>query len=257
MKSSAGKLLSFKKLDGIYISQKLAHNLKVKTGETLNFKILTANNNFKNLKAKVKGIYLSYTSQGLYTTFEYLNKNKSLKFPVQSLFIKTNNLTTVKKKLLANPQINNVIIKNKQISNYQKASKSVDSILAMIVLMSILLLFAVIYNISSINIFERQRDIAIEKALGLSNFAINKLILIENDILVGFSIIIGSILSPLVYKLLGNAIASNEMSFPAKINFMSIPISIVLILISLILTSLSLIRKVKRIDKLAVLKSKK
>lgn len=245
--------LKFNNLNGVYISKKLANHLNVKTGKLLNIKIFL-NNEYTNLHTPVKGIYNSYTSQGLYTTYEYL-RDKNISVPIQTEFIKTKHLLSEKKKLANNPMIKNVLLKRKQAQNYKKASESVNSILLMIVIIAALLLFAVVYNISSINISERKRDIATEKVLGLQSSSINKLFLEENTILIVLSTILGVVISPFMYNTLGNAIASDDMSFPSQFNIISIPISIILIILFLLLTSIFLVNKIKKIDKLSALNS--
>ncbi|WP_317695830.1 ABC transporter permease [Xylocopilactobacillus apis] len=249
--SARNKALPFTSLPGVYVSKKLAQKLRLTKGSSVNLKLFL-NNEYKQLKTVVQGIYPSYTSQGFYTTYEYLN-TKNLTVPIQSQLIKARNINAETKKLNDNPLVKDVISKNKQAENYRNASASVNSILLMIVIIAAMLLFAVIYNISSINISERKRDIATEKVLGLSSFDIDKLIFGENAILVVLSTIIGSIISPLMYNILGNAIASDEVSFPANLEITSFPISIILIFIFLLLTSSFLSRKIKTIDPLSAL----
>lgn len=243
--------LSFDRLHGTYISEKMAKKFSFKKGDSIKLKLFI-DNNYHDFKTVLKGVYTSYTGQGFYTTFSYLN-TKNLAIPVQTQYIKTRNISKEKKKLTENSAIKNVLLKDKQAKNYQDASKSVNSILLIIVIIAALLLFAIIYNISSINISERKRDIATEKVLGLSSAEINKLLLGENAILVVVSTIIGIIVSPLIYNLLGNAIASDEMSFPTNLNLVSIPISIGLIVLFLGLTSIFLVVKIQKIDKLSAL----
>ena len=128
----------------------------------------------------------------------------------------------------------------------------------MVVLMivaSALLLFTIIYNISSINIFERTRDIATEKVLGLKDSEINTLVLKENIILVTFSTLVGSLLSFKFYILLCTSLAPEDMAFPEKLNWLSFPISFVLLSVFLFLTNLFLKPKIKKIDMLGSLKS--
>ncbi|BDR59796.1 ABC transporter permease [Lactobacillus xylocopicola] len=251
LSSTSNEKLSFAHLQGTYISAKLAQRLALKKGSTVKLKVFH-DNEYDNFKTVIKGIYTSYMSQGFYTTDDYL-KSKGLNIPVQTKFIKAKNIKGEKQRLDKNPLVKNVLLKSKQAQGYQKASTAVNSILIMIVLIAALLLFAVIYNLSTINIAERKRDIATEKVLGLSSGNINRLILGENTILVTAATVIGIIISPWMYNLLGNSIASDDMSFPTQLNLNSIPISIGLIILFLLLTSLFLIQKIKKINQLEAL----
>ena len=58
-------------------------------------------------------------------------------------------------------------------------------------MLAAILLIAVLYNIATINIFERQRELATLKVLGFNNNEIKKLIFNENYIIVIFGMIIG------------------------------------------------------------------
>lgn len=102
---------------------------------------------------------------------------------------------------------------------------------------------------------ERTRDIATEKVLGLKDSEINALVLKENLILVIFSTVIGSLLSFKFYVLLCTNLAPEDMAFPEKLNWLSFPISFLLILIFVYITNLFLKPKIKKINMLEALKS--
>lgn len=249
--TGAKEKLKFNHLHGVYLSAKLAQKLRQKKGDKVHIRVLS-NNQYKDIEVLIKGIYISYLSQGMYTTYEYL-KSKKITIPVQTKFIKATKVKAEEKQLKSNPLLKNILLKTKQKRSYQNASNSINTILVMIVIFAALLLFAVIYNISTISIAERKRDIANEKVLGLNNVDINMLFLKENAIMVTLATTWGIALSPSMYKLLANSIASDDMSFPSQFNMMSVPISVTLIVLFLLLTSFFLTRRINRIDQLEAL----
>jgi putative ABC transport system permease protein len=252
--NTSNNKINFNKSSGVYLSKKLANELHVKKNDTIKLIVNIPGAEKEILSAKVADLYTSYTSQGVYTTFEYLKK-QGINYPVQSLLIQTDSVTEVESDLKNNEEIANVTIKENQKSDYIDASQSIDKMVLLMILASALLLFTVVYNIGSINIFERSRDIATEKVLGLLNSEINKLVLKENLILVLFSSIIGTVLSFSTYQLLCTSLAPEDMSFPNNLNIMSIPISIVMIFFFMFLTNLFLKNKISKISMLDSLKS--
>ncbi|MDO4666795.1 MAG: hypothetical protein Q4A90_03045 [Streptococcus sp.] len=254
LQNEKGKDIQFKNLDGIFISKKLMQELHLKNGQNIKLTLTNLDGRTQILSVKIIESYISYTSQGIYTTYSYLHK-KGVEVPVSTLLIHSNNITNSQKNLSTNKEFTSYTIKNKQKIDYTNASKSINEIIVMMTTASALLLFTIIYNISSINIFERKRDIAIEKVLGLKDSEINSLIFKENFILVLFSSLIGIVLSPSFYSLICNSLSPENMAFPEKLNLFSIPMSICLIFIFLYLTHLFLKPKIKKVDMLESLKS--
>ena len=248
------QLIDIEKANGIYISSKLMSELKLEKGDTIQLSILNNSGKNSDITVTIIGSYLSYTSQGIYTSFTYLSE-KGLNIPVSSLLIKTDNIDKASKSLSSNGLFSSYTIKNNQRIDYTTASKSIDDMVVLMIIASALLLFTIIYNISSINIFERTRDIATEKVLGLKDSEINTLVLKENIILVTFSTLVGSLLSFKFYILLCTSLAPEDMAFPEKLNWLSFPISFVLLSVFLFLTNLFLKPKIKKIDMLGSLKS--
>lgn len=251
---SQNKEINIDQTDGVYISSKLMSELELSKGDKIKLSIVDTNGKNKVIKVRVSGSYVSYTSQGIYTTFDYLSK-QGIDLPISSILIKANNINKAAQSISNNSLFSNHTIKDNQKSDYNTASKSIDDMIILMIIASALLLFTIIYNISSINIFERTRDIATEKVLGLKNSEINSLILKENLILVFFSTIIGGALSFNFYILLCNSLAPEDMAFPDSLNWFSFPISFLLLFIFLYITNLFLKPKIKRIDMLESLKS--
>ncbi len=248
------KQIDISNSNGIYISNKLAKELNLKKGDSINLAITLPNKNKTIINAKITGTYESYTSQGIYTTFEYLS-NKGVDLPVTNLLIQSSNLIKTKKSLSNDSDVSMFTIKNNQKSDYNDASESINEMVLLMIISSALLLFTVVYNIGTINIFERNRDIATEKVLGLKNSEINSLVLKENLVLILFSAIVGTLLSFDSYSLLCNGLAPEDMAFPEHLNLLSIPLALILTLIFLFFTNIFLKQKIKKIDMLDSLKS--
>ncbi|MFB1050819.1 ABC transporter permease [Paraliobacillus sp. JSM ZJ581] len=239
---------------GIYVSEKFAEDHGIEKGDMLELVLNSPVIENKSIDVEVIDKYVSYTTQGFYGTFELL-KNHDVDYPIMSIQLTANSdEDTLKETLEDDSQISHVTIKETQKNEYLNASSSMDSLVLIMIGASIILVFTVIYNISSINIFEKRRDIATKKVLGLTLKEIKRVIFVENVFLVLFSSLFGILISYPMYVILCEFIASDEMSFPHSLNLMSIPIALLLTLVSTFITNAFLKRKIKKIDMVESLK---
>lgn len=243
------------KSTGIYVSEKYAKQHGISIGDKLKIIINSPSELSKSFEAVVLDIYKSYTSQGFYTTFEFL-KNVNINYPIYSTLVTSKgNPVDLRKELSSDSMFSHVTLKTDQMNNYMDASSSINVIILIIIISSAMLVFTVIYNVSSINIYERRRDIATEKVLGLSIKKINQLIFVENLFLISFSCVLGILFSHWFYVFLCNSITPDEMAFPNALSIKSIPYAVILVFIFTILTNNFLKRKIKSIDMVESLKS--
>jgi putative ABC transport system permease protein len=122
------------------------------------------------------------------------------------------------------------------------------------VVMSAALALAVIFNISSINIFERRRDIATLKVLGYRKNEIYSLVDIENLIITAFGCVLGILFGAVIYKYLLVIVVSADMFLPYKISFSMVALSVVLTFGFTLITNFMLRGKTRSIDMVESLK---
>jgi len=119
-----------------------------------------------------------------------------------------------------------------------------------------ILLIAVLYNIATINIFERQRELATLKVLGFNNNEVKKLIFNENYIIVIFGMIIGLPVGKWLGASLMASSSTDAYTIPYVVEFKTYIISIILTLVFTAITNLTLMKKIKALDMIEVLKNK-
>lgn len=245
------------KSNGVYVSEKFAEDHNLNLGDEINLKMNSPLIDEDSVRAEIIDVYTSYTSQGFYVTYEFL-ENVDIDFPITNVLMKVangKNIKDIRDQVMKKDSVSNVAMIDEQKSEYQNASQSINVIIIIMLIASALLTFTVIFNISSINIEERSRDIATLKVLGFSSRDINNLIFLENYILTTISAIVGTLLSFKVYSFLSTEIVSGEMALPATMNYWSIVLSIIFIYVFTFLTNLSLKRKIRKIDMIESLKS--
>jgi len=125
----------------------------------------------------------------------------------------------------------------------------------MFITCAVILSFGAIYTISSINIYERSRELATLKVLGYQKNKINRLIFFENIILTTFAVIVALPISGYVYTIIVKALSSTHQQIPDKLNIFIMLVSIILAFLLTILSNLLLRRKVTKINMIESLKS--
>lgn len=243
--------------DGIVVPYKLAKEYHITVGDTLSVKLDSDLYNTKVIKAKVAAIDVLYLSQDLYASYEYLG-NIGFTPYVNGYYIDVKNKTLLNASNKYLSSVANVksVVKNSSFMNDIKQTMGMMNTMVLIMIfMSAALSLAVIFNISSINIFERRRDIATLKVLGYHKKEINSLVHVENFIITVLGAIFGLVFGAVIYKLVLNAVVSEDMFFPYNISLSMIIISVVLAFVFTAFANLMLKGKIRRIDMVESLKS--
>ncbi|MGV2643824.1 FtsX-like permease family protein, partial [Clostridium perfringens] len=117
-----------------------------------------------------------------------------------------------------------------------------------------ILSFGAIYTISSINIYERNRELATLKVLGYPKRKINRLIFSENMLLTAFAIIVALPISGYVYSIIIKALSSTHQQIPDQLTLAILLAAGVLAFFLTLLSNLMLRKKVTRIHMIESLK---
>ena len=120
---------------------------------------------------------------------------------------------------------------------------------------SAILTLAVIFNITSINLFERRRNIATLRVLGSFLNDVNRLILTENLIVTAFGSILGILIGFAMQYGVIHAVGTKDMDLPFKFVWTSIPIAVVCVFLFTFIANFLLKKRVKSIDMVESLKS--
>jgi len=119
---------------------------------------------------------------------------------------------------------------------------------------AVFLSFGAIYTISSINIFERNRELATLKVLGYYKNRINRLIFFENIFITTFAVLVAFPLCGYVYELVVKALSSTHQQIPDQLNIGIVLLAALVAYLLTIMANLLLTRRVSRIDMIESLK---
>ena len=256
VEDKSGKAISLP-TSGILMSEKLANTLGVKANDSVTIKFFYPGKEKKEVA--VKGIVVQYLGLSTYTSMDNLNSVLGEGMVANSAVLKLDNgafENEVKSKLRDMAAVNSVESKTDSLNALLKNMGATKSSIGVLIILAAVLLIAVVYNIATINIFERQRELATLKVLGFKDNEIKKLIFNENYIITLFGIVIGLPLGRWLGNYMMLASSTDSYSFPYVVEIKTYIITIVLTLSFTVLTNLSLMKKIKSIDMIEVLKNK-
>ncbi len=132
------------------------------------------------------------------------------------------NRKTLAQQMISSNLVVNANFRDDMLSQAEGTNKSLDSVVVLVVCVASLLMVIVLYNLTSINISERKREIATLKVLGFSDGETNEYIYREAMILSMISIGIGLGLGVGMHRFMMDTInASTPILFFTKINWPS------------------------------------
>ncbi len=166
-----------------------------------------------------------------------------------------NNADKVKNVLKDYKSVSSVVTKTDSLKNLEENMELMTASLSVMVILAGILSIAVIYNVATISIFERQRELASLKVLGLREKELEKIIFYENYLLAVIAAFMGLPLGYGIGQLMSLSFESDNYSFRF---IMSLPSYIYAVILSLVFAWISnqwLKKKIKKLDMIAVLKS--
>ena len=247
------KLISLSN-DGVVVTSKLAKMYNIKINDIITIEM--ADNSVHNLK--VTNISENYIGNYIYMTKE-LYQNIIGMYKLNIAYLKLDNVESeelVIKNLLDNNTniLNYLSIKN-SISMVQNMFISLNKVVLIVVIFSLLLAIVVLYSLAYIIISERQREIATLKVLGFDNEEVDMYLLKEQVIIVVIGIVLGLIIGILYSLALVNTLEINMIQFNKDLLFRNYMICICLMLVFLGIVGQLIHVRLRRIKMIESLKS--
>ncbi|KOY14491.1 ABC transporter permease [Paenibacillus xylanivorans] len=242
---------------GVLIPKSYANQYKVTIGDTIQIRFTDPSFENKTVDMKVAQISNQYSNPSFFCSIAYLN-SFDIDYKPTSILVKANNaaeLPNVRQFFEQDSQVDTIADKDDLKKSAQFIMKQNSFIFIMFIISAVILSFGAIYTISSINIYERNRELATLKVLGYQKYKINRLIFSENMILTTFAVIIALPISVYMYSIIIEALSSTHQQIPDQINIFVMLVSIMIAFLLTTLSNLMLQRKVSRINMIESLKS--
>lgn len=243
--------------NGVLVPQSYADNYRIAVGDSIKIKFTAPEFANKTVEMKVLHISTQFSNPSFYITPAYL-QSFGIDYKPTSLLVKsssTTDLPSVRHFFEQDQQVDTIADKDDLKKSAQYILKQNSFIFIMFIISAVILSFGAIYTISSINIYERNRELATLKVLGYPKPKINRLIFFENIILTTFAVIIALPISSYMYDLVVKALSSAHQQIPNQLSLIVMLTAVILAFVLTILSSLLLRRKVSRINMIESLKS--
>ena len=216
--------------DGVIITSKLAKMYNVKIDDEI--KIKTPDN--KEYKLKVNSICENYIGNYIYMSKESYQDIIGL-YKINIAYLKLddvkNEKIVVESLLKDNKNILSYLSISSNVSSVQNMFTSLDKVVLLVVIFSLLLSIVVLYSLAYIIISERQREIATLKVLGFDNQEVDIYLLKEQAIIILIGIIMGLIIGIFYSLILVDTLEIRMVQFNKDLLFRNYIVCILLMLV--------------------------
>ena len=231
--------------EGAIITEKIAKILNVNIGDTITLR----DNNNEIYVIKISGISKNYINNYVYMNTNYYN----LVFGDISYNTIIANIENKGDTLMSSDYFSNIQYTEDNMSMLQDIFDSMNNIVFLIIGFSSVLAITVLYNLTTINISERVREIATLKVLGFNDKEISMYVYRETIILTIFGIIIGLLLGIGLNAFVLTVAETDEIIFAKEIHYLSYILAIVIMIIFTIVVQIItnfILKKINMIDSL-------
>lgn len=241
---------------GAVLSEKTAQLLGVQTGATLQ---LTANDQ-QVVSVKVSGITRNYAGHFIYLTDRYYQQHLKTKPSPKTWLVKTQRLTSnqennLAKKVLATKQVVNTSFLSVQQRTVDQQTQMLQLIVVIFIVLSGLLTFIVLYNLTNINVSERIRELSTIKVLGFFDREVTMYVARENILLTLMGIIIGLGFGNLLTRFILRQAETAQVIFPLAISLTGYLTAIGMTVVFTLIVMLVTHRHLRKVDMISALKA--
>ncbi|OJG41172.1 hypothetical protein RV04_GL001221 [Enterococcus hermanniensis] len=242
--------------DGIVITQGLAKAYDVTVGD----KMTMQDGNGKNMHAKVIGIVENYLGNSIYTSQRYLEKISKESTDSNTFLLKTKSMNNnaekkLSKQLQDTGQVITTTFMSDQLDKQAYASTNLDPVVIIFVVLSGTLALVVLFNLTNINVSERERELATIKVLGFYDPEVTMYIIREMIIFTIMGILIGfGVGNALTWFIITTA-SSPMISFPLVVPMVGYIFSAGLTILFTGIVMFITHQRLKAIDMIGALKS--
>ena len=234
--------------DGVIVTEKLANLLDLEEGDTLKF---TGTDTYTEKVSNITENYLFH--------YIYLPKEK-YKGTYNTVLLKTKNMTEKQEKKFANelkeiPGVSNITFTSSTRHVFDDTMDSFAYVSLILIISAGALAFVVLYNLSSINISERRRELATIKVLGFYDKEVYQYINRENTILTVIGILLGLGVGNILTMYIIKTCELDMLMFDPTIAPLSYLYAILITAAFAILVNIILYFSLKKIDMIESLKS--
>lgn len=206
--------------NGAVITQKLAELFDLEKGDSLT----VYDEDQQTFEVKIANITDNYLGNFLYLSKDYYKQVREKDFEVNSYLLKSKSMTKAEEKdlsqkLLSSDQVTNTSFMSTQIESQEHSMDNLDGIVWIFVVLSGLLAFIVLYNLTNINVSERLRELSTIKVLGFYDREVTSYIFRENFVFTILGILFGYGLGIVLTKFILDQASMETITFPLVVRW--------------------------------------
>lgn len=242
---------------GVIINEKLAELFDYKKGDYITLK----NADHQEYKLLISAISENYTAHYVYMSPTYYEKIFNKKPVYNTQFLKFDkklnkkNEEDIGKLLMENGKVLNVTFLSSLSNALDDTIGSLNIVVWVLIVVSGLLAFIVLYNLTNINVSERIRELSTIKVLGFYDKEVTMYVYRENITLTLIGIIIGCFFGKIVHGYVLQTVEVDMLMFSPTINWLSYLYAAMITLIFSLLVMVIIHKKLKKVDMIEALKS--
>lgn len=242
--------------EGVIITQGLAKAYNAKVGDSLMMQDADA----KKLKVKVIGIVKNYLGNSVYVNQKYLEQISAEAIDYNSFLLKTksmdsNNERTLSKDFRDTEQVITTTFMSDQLDKQAYANTNFEPVVLIFIVLSGTLALVVLFNLTNINVSERERELATIKVLGFYDPEVTMYIIREMIIFTLMGILIGFGVGNILTWFIINTASSPVISFPLMVPMIGYVFSAGLTILFTTIVMFITHQRLKDIDMIGALKS--
>ncbi len=241
--------------EGVIISEKLADLIDVEKGDILT---LTDTDN-KEAEVVIKEIVENYTGHYVYMNKDYYETTfgKSPEYTTELLNYGEGKVDeeSLGATLTEQPSVLLVNFSSDVSKAFEETMGSLGIVTLVLIVSAGLLAFVVLYNLTNINVSERERELSTIKVLGFFDKEVTMYIYRENIILTLMGIVVGSLLGVLLHSFVLDTAEIDLLMFSPTIQPLSYLYSAIITLVFSGIVMIAMHYKLKNVDMIEALKS--
>ncbi|MDO5457248.1 MAG: FtsX-like permease family protein [Atopococcus tabaci] len=207
--------------EGILITEKIAEMKGLSKGDTLE----ATSEEDETYEFLIEGVVKNYQGHYAYLHPEAYESimNETMKTNQAWLMYQLNSEkeALLSDELVEHESVNGVLSVTEIAEQFEESLSSLDLVVTMLIIAAALLAFVVLYNLTNVNIGERQKELATIKVLGFYDNEVSMYIFRENIFLTLLGIIFGSMLGALLHQYIVRVVEFDDLMFGRHIHLSS------------------------------------
>jgi putative ABC transport system permease protein len=243
---------------GLVLSDRLARDLGVSVGDTLRVKPLMGRIT-KEKDLIVSKIVAQYLGSSAYMSIDALSRVLDEPFALNAVLLRMDRgmEEELNKQLKDVPGVAAVEIKEESLKGLQDTIEMSAQISnTMIIAFAAIIAFSIIYNITTVSLAERQRELASLRVLGFSSQEVGRILYHENFALCVVGLILGIPFGIGVCRLIVNAYDNELYRLPFHISGSTYATATICSFLFVVVANLAVRHKINRLDMVEVLKER-